>query len=57
MLFDVAHGGGIFRSVTAGFKSMNYRALSLVNLQTIMAFGLRFSVPHPKVIKYHEDGY
>ena len=54
--FEVAHGGGIFRSVTVDFKSIDYQALSLVNHQVMKAFGMRFSAAHTEVIKCHEDG-
>ena len=54
--FDVAHGGGIFRSVTVEFGSIDQQALSLINHQVMKAFGMKFSASHTEVIKCHEDG-
>ena len=54
--FEVAHGGGIFRSVTVEFGSLDQQALSLVNHQVMKAFGMKFSASHTEVIKCHEDG-
>ncbi|MCP9748544.1 acetyl-CoA carboxylase biotin carboxylase subunit family protein [Lacihabitans sp. CS3-21] len=54
--FDVAHGGGIFRSVTVEFGSLDQQALSLINHQVMKAFGMKFSASHTEVIKCHEDG-
>lgn len=54
--FDVAHGGGIFRSVTVEHGSLDHEALSLVNHQVIEAFNLRFSAVHTEVIRSHHDG-
>lgn len=54
--FEVAHGGGIFRSVTVEFGSLDQQALSLINHQVMKAFGMKFSASHTEVIKCHEDG-
>lgn len=54
--FDVAHGGGIFRSVIVEFGSMDEEILLLLNQQVMKAFGMRFSASHTEVIKCHEDG-
>ncbi|HLO45893.1 MAG TPA: hypothetical protein VK175_16250 [Leadbetterella sp.] len=54
--FEVAHGGGIFRSVTVEFGSIDQEALSLINHQVMKAFGMKFSASHTEVIKCHEDG-
>ena len=54
--FEVAHGGGIFRSVTVEFGSLDQQALSLVNHEVMKAFGMKFSASHTEVIKCHEDG-
>jgi hypothetical protein len=53
---EVAHGGGIFRSVTVQFGSMDEEALLMVNQEVMKAFGMRFSASHTEVIKCHEDG-
>jgi hypothetical protein len=54
--FEVAHGGGIFRSVTVPFGSKDAKNLKKVNEQVMKAFGMRFSASHTEVIKCHEDG-
>lgn len=54
--FEVAHGGGIFRSVTVEHGSIDQEALSLVNHQVIEAFNLRFSAVHTEIIRCHSDG-
>lgn len=54
--FEVAHGGGIFRSITVEQGSVDELALQLVNQQVMHAFGMKFSASHTEVIKCHEDG-
>lgn len=54
--FEVAHGGGIFRSVTVEYGSADAQALAKVNEQVMKAFGMKFSASHTEVIKCHEDG-
>ena len=54
--YDVAHGGGIFRSVTVENGSIDQEALSLINHQVMQAFGMRFSAAHTEVIKSHDGG-
>lgn len=54
--FEVAHGGGIFRSVSVQHNSMDQEALTLINDQVMGAFGMRFSASHTEVIKSHETG-
>jgi hypothetical protein len=54
--FEVAHGGGIFRSVTVEHNSPDQEALSLINNQVMGAFGMRFSSAHTEVIKCFDDG-
>lgn len=54
--FEVAHGGGIFRSVTVEFNSVDHQALSLINHQVIDAFKLKHSAVHTEVIKSNHDG-
>ncbi len=55
--FEVAHGGGIFRSVTVEFGSLDEQALSLINHQVVSAFGLKFSAVHTEVIKCGDGNY
>ncbi|NBA88651.1 ATPase [Emticicia sp. CRIBPO] len=54
--FEVAHGGGIFGSVTVEHASLDEQALTLVNYQVMKAFGMKFSASHTEVIKCYEDG-
>ncbi|WP_435353262.1 ATP-grasp domain-containing protein [Emticicia sp. SJ17W-69] len=54
--FEVAHGGGIFRSVTVEHNSEDDVALKKMNEQVMKAFGLKFSASHTEMIKCYEDG-
>ncbi|RYU97742.1 ATP-grasp domain-containing protein [Emticicia agri] len=54
--FEVAHGGGIFRSVTVEHESKDEKALKKLNEQVMKAFGMKFSASHTEAIKCHEDG-
>ncbi|WP_149239984.1 ATPase [Dyadobacter sp. 32] len=54
--FDVAHGGGIFRSVTVPFDSSEEHALETLAVDVLKAFGLRHSASHTEVIRCHDDG-
>ncbi|MFN3848640.1 MAG: acetyl-CoA carboxylase biotin carboxylase subunit family protein [Spirosomataceae bacterium] len=54
--FEVAHGGGIFRSVTVEMDSKDDKALKKVNTDVMKAFGMKFSASHTEVIKCYEDG-
>jgi biotin carboxylase len=54
--FDVAHGGGIFRSVTEPFGSKDDKALQKLTDAVMKAFGMQYSASHTEFIKCHEDG-
>lgn len=54
--FEVAHGGGIFRSVTVELNSKDAKALKKMNEQVLKAFHMNYSASHTEVIKCHEDG-
>ncbi len=54
--FDVAHGGGIFRSVTVPFDSAEWHALETMAVDVLKAFGLKHSASHTEVIRCHDDG-
>ncbi len=54
--FEVAHGGGIFRSHTIEFGSPDDIALQKQNTQVMNAFGMKFSASHTEFIKSKEDG-
>ena len=53
--FEVAHGGGIFRSITVEYGSKDEKALKSLNLAVMKAFGMQFSASHTEAIKCHED--
>lgn len=53
---DVAHGGGIFRSVTIKFGSADDVALQQMNREVMQAFGMNYSASHTEFIKSREDG-
>lgn len=54
--FEVAHGGGIFRSVTVQEGSAEEAALLDLNARVLTAFGLQLSASHTEIIQCHEDG-
>ncbi|MDX2245294.1 MAG: ATPase [Bacteroidia bacterium] len=54
--FEVAHGGGIFRSVTVKFGSKDEKELTKLNKQVMKAFGMQYSASHSEFIKGREDG-
>ena len=54
--FDVAHGGGIFRSATVPFGSEDDKALQKMNAEVMKAFGMQYSASHTEFIKNKEDG-
>jgi biotin carboxylase len=54
--FEVAHGGGIFRSVTVDIDSKEDKALRKMGSDVMKAFGMQFSASHTEVIKCYEDG-
>ncbi|MBL7776651.1 MAG: ATPase [Saprospiraceae bacterium] len=54
--FDVAHGGGIFRSAIMEQASPDEKALLEMNAQVMSAFGMQYSASHTEFIKCHDDG-
>lgn len=54
--FEVAHGGGIFRSATVLFGGEEDVSLQALNEQVMSAFGMQFSASHTEYIKCNEDG-
>lgn len=54
--FDVAHGGGIFRSVIVPFGSDDEKKLLKLNEDVMTAFGMRHSASHTEFIKNRETG-
>jgi len=54
--FEVAHGGGIFRSCSVLHQSDEEKAILKMNQTVLKAFGMRFSASHTEVIKNNETG-
>lgn len=54
--FDVAHGGGIFRSVTLEAKDESNKALTALNKKVLKAFGMQYSASHTEFIRSNETG-
>lgn len=53
--FEVAHGEGIFRSMTLDSKSKDAKTLEKLNAKVMKAFGMQYSASHTEFIKSHED--
>ncbi|GJM31056.1 MAG: hypothetical protein DHS20C18_00570 [Saprospiraceae bacterium] len=53
--FEVAHGGGIFRSHTVEFGSKDDKAVQKFNEKVMKAFGMQFSASHTEFIRSLED--
>lgn len=54
--FDVAHGGGIFRTATVDFGGEEDKALQELNAVVMDAFGMQYSASHTEWIRAHDDG-
>lgn len=54
--FEVAHGGGIFRSQTVPYKGVEDEALRSQTNIVMKAFGMQFSASHTEFIRSHADG-
>ena len=54
--FEVAHGGGIFRSVVVPFGSEDEKQLMQLNADVMTAFGMQYSASHTEFIKNRETG-
>lgn len=54
--FDVAHGGGIFRSVVVPFGSDDDKKLTKLNAEVMKAFGMQYSASHTEFIRNRETG-
>ena len=55
--FEVAHGGGIFRSQTVPYGGVEDEALRSLTSQVLSAFGMQFSASHTEYIRSHADGH
>ncbi|MCZ4407630.1 ATPase [Cryomorphaceae bacterium 1068] len=54
--FEVAHGGGIFRSQTLAPSDPDNKALIALNKKVLTAFGMQYSASHTEFIKSNETG-
>jgi hypothetical protein len=54
--FEVAHAGGIFRSMTLEIGSPDEKALVALDAEVLKKFGMQYSASHTEFIKCHEDG-
>lgn len=54
--FEVAHGGGIFRSMTVELGCEEDIQLQKLNADVMRAFGMQYSASHTEFIKCTEDG-
>ena len=53
---EVAHGGGVFRSITVEFDSDDDKKIQKLNVDVLHAFGLNYSASHTEYIKDRETG-
>ncbi len=54
--FEVAHGGGIFRSMSMPYGSKDEKALIKLTNDVMKAFGMQYSASHTEFIKSNDDG-
>lgn len=54
--FEVAHGGGVFRSVTCGFDEHANKEITKLNTKLMKAFGMQYSASHSEFIESAETG-
>ena len=54
--FEVAHGGGVFRSHVCAFDGEDDKALQALNVKVMEAFGMQYSASHTEYIKSKETG-
>ena len=54
--FDVAHGGGIFRSITCEIGSKVEKGIKKMNAEVMKAFGMKFGASHTEFIESKETG-
>jgi hypothetical protein len=53
---EVAHGGGVFRSMTIEFDGADDKELHKMNAAVMLAFGMNYSASHTEFIKDRETG-
>lgn len=54
--YDVAHGGGIFRSHTLPFADPSAKTITALNKKVLKAFGMQYSASHTEFIKCNDTG-
>lgn len=54
--FDVAHGAGIFRSMTCDQSDKESKSLIKLTNDVMKAFGMKQSASHTEFIRSHDDG-
>ena len=54
--FEVAHGGGIFKSATCEIGSKTEKALQKMNAEVMTAFGMQFGASHTEFIQSKDTG-
>jgi Carbamoyl-phosphate synthase L chain, ATP binding domain len=54
--FEVAHGGGIFRSVVVPFGGEEEKSLQELTAKVMTAFGMQYSASHTEFIRNRETG-
>jgi len=54
--FEVAHGGGIFRSATCEIGSKVEKGLTKMNVEVMKAFGMQFGASHTEFIQSKATG-
>lgn len=55
--FEVAHGGGIFRSMVLSEDNPDYIELVRLNQELMKAFNMRQSASHSEWVRSHENGH
>ncbi len=55
--FEVAHGGGVFRSMALNDNHSDAKALTKINGELLKAFGLRYGASHSEYIKDKDGNY
>jgi hypothetical protein len=55
--FEVAHGGGVFRSMALNDNHADAKALSKINGDLLNAFGLQYGASHSEYIKDQDGNY
>ena len=53
---EVAHGGGVFRSITLPDKDKDAKKLHVLTTSVMRAFGMQYSASHTEFIKSKETG-